>query len=268
MVLRDYLEILWRRRLVVLLPVLAAAALAAAPALLQPPGYRSTTTLFFAPRDPAQGSALAGQRLSSYVALVGGPRLAQGVAQQLALPQDATALDDLAARLSATAQPESLLVTIAATGRSSQDAQQLARAAAQQLVQLAASLEPPAAGTQASPVWLTIAEPAEPGLPLGRATLIQDLVLGIVLGLAAGSALAFLVEALDPRVVDARGLRRLVPGAVLSLAAPRRGGKGDEPLQDAPPPPGAVRALRTTLLGKALRHDAHGARVVVVTGAG
>ena len=266
--LRDYLQILWRRRLVVLLPVLAVAALAAGPALLQPPEYRSTTTLFFAPRDPAQGSALAGQRLASYVALVGGPRLAQGVAQQLALPQDAASLDDLGGRLSATAQPESLLVTIAANGRSPQDSQRLARAAAQQLVQLASSLEPPAASTQSSPVWLTIAEPADPGVPLARATLVQDLMLGIVLGLAAGAALAFLVEALDPRVVDARGLRRLVPGAVLALAVPRPDARGDEALPEAPPPPGAVRALRTTLLGQALRDDAHGARVVVVTGAG
>src|SRR5918912_2590114 len=109
MSLRDYLEILWRRRLVLLLPVLAAAALAAAPALTQPATYRSTTTLFFAPRDPAQGTALAGQRLASYVELVGGPRLAQGIAQQLGLPQDKASLDDLAHRLTATAQPESLL---------------------------------------------------------------------------------------------------------------------------------------------------------------
>ena len=39
--LRDYLEILWRRRLVVLLPLLAAAALAAAPALIQPTEFRT-----------------------------------------------------------------------------------------------------------------------------------------------------------------------------------------------------------------------------------
>jgi Mrp family chromosome partitioning ATPase/capsular polysaccharide biosynthesis protein len=266
--LRDYLEILWRRRLVVLLVALGVAALAAAPALLQSPGYRSTTTLFFAPRDPAQGAALAGQRLSSYVALVGGPRLAQGVAQQLALPQDPAALEDLAGRLAATAQPESLLVTVSATGGSPAEAQRLARTAAQQLVQLAASLEPPATGTQASPVWLTVAEPADPGVPLARATLIQDLVLGTVLGLAAGAALGLLVEALDPRVVDARGLRRLVPGAVLTLTVPRPPRRGEGPRQETPPPSGAVRALRTTLLGQALRADAHGSRVVVVTGAG
>ena len=96
--LRDYLDILWRRRLVLLLPVLAAAALAAAPALTQPAAYRSTTTLFFAPRDPGQSTALAGQRLASYLALARGPRLAAGVAQQLGLPQDKASVDDLASR--------------------------------------------------------------------------------------------------------------------------------------------------------------------------
>jgi capsular polysaccharide biosynthesis protein len=268
MALRDYLEILWRRRLVLLLPVLAAAALVVAPALIQPTAYRSTTTLFFAPRDPAQSTALAGQRLASYVALVRGPRLAQGVAQQLALPQDKASVDDLASRLTATAQPESLLVDLAATGASPQDAQRLAQAAASQLVQLAASLEPPATGTQTSPVWLTIAEPAEPGVPLGRAAVVQDVVLALVLGLAVGTALAFLVEALDPRVVDARGLRRIVPGAVLSLAVPRASvGNGDASPEEPAPPPGAVRVLRTVLLGPALSDAGSGARVLVVTGA-
>jgi capsular polysaccharide biosynthesis protein/Mrp family chromosome partitioning ATPase len=267
--LRDYLEILWRRRLAVLLPVLAAAALVAAPALLQPATYRSTTTLFFAPRDPAQSTALAGQRLASYVALVRGPRLAQAVAQQLALPQDEASVDDLASRLTATAQPESLLVDLAATGASPQDAQRLAQTAASQLVELAAALEPPATGTQTSPVWLTIAEPAQPGIPLDRAALIQDVVLALVLGLAGGSALAFLAEALDPRVVDARGLRRIAPGAVLSLAVPRTAGRnGDGPQEEeaAVPPPGAVRVLRTALLGHALPDAGTGARVLVVTG--
>lgn len=264
MTLRDYLEILWRRRLVVLLPVLAAAALAAGPSLLQAPAYRSTTTMFFAPRDPAEGTALAGQRLASYVALVSGPRLAQGVAEQLALPLDDASVNALARRLSATAHPDSLLVTLAATGSSPQDAQRLAQAAASQLVQLAASLEPPAAGTQTSPVWLTVAEPAEPGLPLTRSALVQDVVLGLVLGLAVGSGLAFLVEALDPRVVDARSLRRIAPGTVLTLAVPRGG--GDDRREEPTPPPGAVRVLRTMLLGRAVGEPGHGARVVLVTG--
>ena len=274
--LRDYLEILWRRRLVVLVPVLAAAALAAGPALLQHPTYRSTTTMFFAPRDPTQGAALAAQRLASYVALVGGPRLAQGVAQQLALPQDQASVDALGQRLSATAQPDSLLVTIAATGTSPEDSQRLAQAAASQLVQLAGSLEPPATGTQTSPVWLTVAEPAEPGSPLARTALVQDVVLGLVLGLAVGAALAFLVEALDPRVGDARSLRRLVPGTVLTLAVPRGGrgkdtsrdddDKSDDQLQGPQPPPGAVRVLRTMLLGQAAGEPSAGSRVIVVTG--
>ena len=265
MELRDYLELLRRRWVVVLLPVLGAVALAVGLSLLSPPGYQSTTTLFYAPRDPTQGTSLATQRLASYVELVSGPRLARGVAQQLALPQDDATVQNLAERLSAKAQPESLLVTITATGKNPQDAQRVAQAAASQLVQLAASLEPPAATTQSSPVWLTVAEPAQPGVPLGRGTLVQEVVLAVVLGLALGIAAAFLVEALDTRVVDARGLRRVVPGAVLSLVVPRGQRDGAEP---PAPSLGVVRVLRTTLLGQALPHSSHAPRVVVVTGSG
>ncbi|MFW3170396.1 AAA family ATPase [Geodermatophilus sp. CPCC 206100] len=242
---------------------LAVAGLVTA---LTPARYAAGTTLYVSPGVPTtdapsayQGGLLSEHRMKSYVELATGERLADDVAAELGLSGGA----DLAGRITAVAQPETLVMTITATDRSPQRAADLADLAAASFGRLVEQLEQTPGEPGPSPVRVQVVEAAEPPTAPVSPDSLVNLVLGALLGLLAGLGLAALRRSLDDAVGSAHALQERTGVPVLGVvplpAEPRPG-------RAAAAAPARLEALRR--LRAALHHSTPGAdrAVLVVTG--
>jgi len=160
--------------------------------------------------EALQGAQLSGQLLSSYADLVTSRTAAEQVRQQLGWSDSDSSIIH---RLSATTEPNTLVMTITAKDKNPTKAMQLAEASANVLNSTVASLE--SNRTVASAVQARIIDNAVlPTSPISpRPT--RDLILGLILGLLGGIALAALLDGLDrsiklpseaDRIIGAPGL--------------------------------------------------------------
>jgi Mrp family chromosome partitioning ATPase/capsular polysaccharide biosynthesis protein len=204
--LLDYVRVLRRRWAWVLASLVVVVAASAVWAASSPPSYASTETLFYT--GAAQDSA-TDTRLNSYASLATSGRLVDAISQELALTEPTTTV---ARKITAKAEPNTLIVTVTARDRSAEGARRLASAAARQLVLLSNSLETapgsdeqPAAGQsrgQLVPADAATSATAENAAPL-------MIGLGVVFGLVAGAVLALIREATDSRIRSPEQLHQL-----------------------------------------------------------
>ena len=186
--------------------------------LLTPTTYTAQTQLFVSiPNtgtavDLQQGSAFTQERMQTYVDMANSRSVLRPVIDDLDL---AVTPDALAKRVSASSDPETVLISIEATDRSAQASARIAEAVAASLVEVVAQLENPT-GAGESPVVISVAEAAVPPAVPSSLSPWVAVVLGAVAGLVFGVGAALLRSALDTRLRGREALRRVTRAPVLT----------------------------------------------------
>jgi capsular exopolysaccharide synthesis family protein len=262
---RDYLTVLRERWFLVLLGLSLGLGLGGAAAFLSTPQYASSVKFFISTPDLGkdvnqayQGSLLSEQKIKSYTDMATDRRIRQQVADELGFPIAPGVI-------SASAKPDTVLMTLSAKDASPARAKQIVDAAAKDFSNLVAEVEQPEQGTPLV-VARQIQDAQVPSAPISpkRNT---DLALGLVLGLMAGMAAAVARHTLDRSVKSPDVLAELVGAPVLGATQYDPGIKG-RPLivHDQPRAPlaEAFRQLRTNLEYVDLDHTN---KLIVITSA-
>jgi succinoglycan biosynthesis transport protein ExoP len=166
------------------------------------PQYTSTTQLFVSTtgsddtNTAYQGNLFSQQRVTSYVQLLTGQRLAGRVVEQLALEESPGAL---AATVTASAIPDTVLLNVTVTRTSPTQARDIAAAIGQQFTDLVTELETPDGSTN-STVRVTVSE--APDVAAGPTTPqpLRNVALGALAGVLIGAGAAVVRERLDNTV--------------------------------------------------------------------
>lgn len=216
MELRDYLRILRRRWISILVVAVAVTAAAGLFTALQTPQYASNARLFISTADTdesqlLQGSQFSAQRVKSYADLINSRELANRVKEELELDIEA---GDLAAKVKAEVAIDTVNLSITVTDTDPHEAQRIAQAYAESLVDLVRELETPS-GDNAAPVKATIVDAASFSEAPISPRPARNLALGVVLGLLLGIGIAVLRELLDTRVRTTEDLATLTEAPVL-----------------------------------------------------
>jgi Mrp family chromosome partitioning ATPase len=229
--LPEYVAVLRRRWAWGLLPVVVAVAVAALWAGSSPRSYASTEVLFYL--SPTPDSIAPEVRLNSYISLATNPQLIDEVRQGLQLTESTT---QVARRITAVAKPNSLILTITATGSTPDEARRLALVTSQRLLSVSNTLGVPGTpgsaaipgvpttGRTTSGAGITSGAQATSGTgiptgylipvqtaPLGveQTVMPKTVGLGVVFGLLLGVVLALVREATDGRIRSPDQLARL-----------------------------------------------------------
>ena len=209
MELRDYgvaLRRHWRAGVGVALACLLAAVVVV---LATPATYQATAQVFVASTgEGTSGSQFVNQRVTSYPDVARSRAVLDPVIQSLGLDES---FADLRERVEATNPLETSQIDIAVTGRDAAEAARVADAVAEEFGTVVERLERPAGA--ASPVDLTVTNPATvPTSPASPQTGLL-LALGLVVGLALGVAAAVVRARLDSRLHTAEDVRTAWTGA-------------------------------------------------------
>lgn len=250
--LHDYIRIIRRNWVLVIALALTGMLVGGGASVLATPTYSARTQLFVAIQNSGtvqelqQGNSFSQARVQSYVKTVQSPVVLQPAIDALGL---STTAEELASRVKATNDLNTVLIDISVEDRSPVQAAALAQAIAKSLIEAVDSLEKPKTGG-ASPVSLSIITPAKasaaPSSPNSRLNILLGFAVGLTLGLGA----AIFRSTLDSRIRGENDLRLvtdvpLLGGVTLSSDAAKR------PLitQASPQSPRAesFRQLRTNL---------------------
>jgi capsular exopolysaccharide synthesis family protein len=215
--LSDYLRILRRNWLLITTCALLGLLVGAIASFAVRPTYTAQTKLFVAIQSSGsvqelqQGNTFTQARVQSYVETATEPIVLQPVVDALGL--DLTP-KQLAGKVTATADLNTVIITIAAEDTSPVQAAAIAQATADSLVRSIDNLESTDEGVT-SPVNTEIITPAtapsDPSAPNTR----LNLALGLLVGLALGVGAAVLRTTLDTRVRGESDLRRISEAPVL-----------------------------------------------------
>ncbi len=181
------------------------------------PMYASTTKLFVSTSTTTdtssvyQGNLFSQQRVTSYAELLSGVQLAAEVVDELQL--DMTP-EELAAKVSATAVPETVILTVTVTDTSAKRAQDVAASLGRQFAEQVTELETPA-GATASTVKVATVQPAALNDSPVSPDAIRNVALGGVLGLLGGLGLALLRSRMDNTVKTSEDIAHLTGVGVI-----------------------------------------------------
>jgi capsular exopolysaccharide synthesis family protein len=215
--LRDYLRILRRHWILLVASTLAGVLAGGVASVLVKPTYTAETQLFVAIQSSGsvqelqQGNTFSQARVQSYAKTVTTPVVLQPAIDSLGL---STTPEELADRVKASADLNTVLIGIAVSDNSPVQAAATAQAIASSLIKAVDSLERPKNGGT-SPVSLSVIAPAvAPAVPSAPNTRL-NLVLGLLLGLVAGIGAALLRTTLDSRIRGAEDLREITQAPLL-----------------------------------------------------
>lgn len=219
MELREYIRILLKNWWVIGLLILAGGGIAAAVVLTTTPVYQATSKVFVSTQDTSsttalqQGSTFTQERVTTYVSLVGTPIVLAPTIEELGLDVSAA---DLARSVSATNPLNTTLLTIDVQDTDPVRAAQISNAISESLTQVVERIEAPTRG-QSSPVRLTqVMEALPPENPV-KPNVSLTLIVGVLLGLAAGIAATTLRAVLDTRVRAARDVAHVTTRPVIGV---------------------------------------------------
>lgn len=221
-----YLRVLRKHWIAIVALVLLGLAAGAAVSFVQTPKYSSSAKVFVSTSggdtvaDLQQGNTFTQQRVKTYADLATTPIVLLPVISELGLELSD---EELAREVTATAPLDTTLIEITVTDPDPANAAAVATAVSESLTKVVASIESTGADADAvSPVRLTLVQhaavpqrPVSPNTPL-------NLVLGGVLGLIAGIAVALVRDALDTRVRNEHDVAQIT-------SAPIIGGIADDP---------------------------------------
>lgn len=203
MELREYISILRKYWSLVVVTTLLGLAVGFGYSMLATPEYQSRTQLYVSVRsdsggtvDLVQGANYSRQIVNSYVTVVNTSVVLDPVVDKLGLDMTGA---ELSSNISANTPTDSALIDITATRSSPEQAALIANEVGESFKRVVQTqLEPESQG--ASPVNLTTTQSAlVPQSPVSPKILI-NLVLGVIVGLAAGIGIAILRTVLDRRI--------------------------------------------------------------------
>lgn len=217
MELRDYLRVLRRNWVMIVSLAMVGLLGGAAASLLIKPTYTAHTQLFVAIQSSGsvqelqQGNTFSQARVQSYAKTVETPVVLQPVIDSLGL---AIPPEELATRVKATSDLNTVLITISVEDQSPVQAAAIAQGVSDSLIEAVDALEKSDKSTS-SPVKLSIVTPAvaprEASAPNTRVNLAVGLLAGVFLG-----ALATLIRAtLDNKVRSEADLRNITSAPIL-----------------------------------------------------
>lgn len=217
MELRDYLRILRRNWVVVVVFSLVGLLAGGGISILTKATYTAETQLFVAIQSSGtvqelqQGNTFSQARVQSYVKTVDTPVVLQPAIDALGID---TTSEELAAKVTAKTDVNTVLITIAVDDNSPVQAAAIAEAVASSLIRAVDNLEKPKTGGS-SPVSLSIIKPAiAPAAPSAPNTRV-NLLLGLVAGLGLGIATSIFRTTLDSRIRGESDLRQVTDIALL-----------------------------------------------------
>lgn len=188
-----------------------------AASVLVRPTYTASTQLFVAIQSSGtvtelqQGNTFGQARVQSYVKTVTTPVVLAPVVETLGLIDSA---EQLAGRIEASTDPNTVLITITASDGSPAQAAAIAQAVGASLVKAVDDLERPQTGGT-SPVRLSIIAPAAaPAQPSAPNTKI-NLALGLLIGLGLGIVLAVVRTNFDTLIRGESDLRQVTDAPLL-----------------------------------------------------
>ncbi|MDQ0613803.1 succinoglycan biosynthesis transport protein ExoP [Microbacterium sp. W4I4] len=232
MELRDYVRILHKNWILILILLVLGLAGGAGYAALQAPKYVASTQLYVSVRtegaatgDLVQGTTFARQMVTSYVDVVNTALVLDPVIEQLKLD---TTVAALAPRVSATTPLNTVLIDISVTDGDAERAAKITNAVAESFTGVVqGKLEARAESADASPVLVTITEPAVAPKSPSSPNVRMLILLGGLLGLAVGIGLAMLRTVLDTRIHTLHDLediteRPMLGGIANDPDAPKR----------------------------------------------
>ena len=205
MELRDYIRILQKNWIVILILLLVGLAGGGAYAYLQAPKYVTSTQLYVSVRtegaatgDLVQGTTFARQMVTSYVDTIGTALVLDPVVEELGLDMTAR---QLSGKISASTPLNTVMINLSVTDTDPERAALIADATAASFTEAVQNtLERPAVEGGVSPVNVTVTNaasvptaPSSPNIPL-------LVIIGGLLGLAAGVGFAVLRTVLDTRI--------------------------------------------------------------------
>ncbi|ONH60217.1 protein tyrosine kinase [Frankia sp. CcI49] len=193
MELREYVHVLRRSWLLVLACVLLGGLLAATASWRQTKMYAASVTMVVSSSDEAvnaasayQGGLLSQQRVKSYANLVASERVASDVIARLHLAESPA---DLRARIEAQAVPDTVLLRAVVRDADPQRAKLIADSvgeafsAAVERIERPSEDEPPSVHVR---VWERAKAPTAPISPQPVRNVVIGLLLGVIVGIAAG----------------------------------------------------------------------------------
>jgi capsular exopolysaccharide synthesis family protein len=217
--LREYLHIVAKQWWLILLAGLLGLGAALGIALTSTKVYTARAQIFVATASAtdilqlAQGNTFTEARVQSYVSIADSPAVTDAVVRDLGLSITSA---QLASQISASAPADTVLIDIAVRSGSPLEAARLANAVAVRFTLVVADLEVTSRSGQ-SAVRLTVTHPATaPVTPTSPRTRL-DLVLGLLLGLAAGFGLAVVRKTLNSSVGTPEDLERVSGAPVLAV---------------------------------------------------
>ncbi|MEV8147981.1 polysaccharide biosynthesis tyrosine autokinase [Arthrobacter sp. NPDC080073] len=215
--LRDYTRIIRRNWILIVAITLVGIVLSGAASILVKPTYTSETQLFVAIQGSGsvselqQGNTFSQARVQSYVKTVDTPAVLKPALESLG-GSDST--DDLAKRVKASTDLNTVLINIAVSDESPAQAAAYAQAIATSLIKVVDALEKPKTGGT-SPVSLSIIRPAEaPTSPSAPNTKL-NLFLGFFIGAVVGFATAVLRTRMDTKIRGEADLRKVTAASLL-----------------------------------------------------
>lgn len=179
--------------------------------VLVKPTYTSTTQLFVSLQNSGsvselqQGNSFSQARVQSYVKTVSTPVVLQPVIDELGLN---TTPDELAKRVSASTDLNTVLIKIAVEDNSPVQAAAVAQSIANSMVNAVETLEKPKTGGT-SPVGLSVISPAAAPTSPSSPNVRMNLLLGLVGGLALAVSTAIVRAFADTRIRGEADLRRI-----------------------------------------------------------
>ena len=216
MELRDYLRVVRRRWIAIAAAVVIAVVLTAAYTATRTPEYRSSARLFVSTSDSdqaqlVQGGQFSAQRVKSYADLVSSRELATRVIGVLGLDTTPSAL---AGQVSASVAVDTVNLTLQVLDPDAHEAQRIAQAYADQMVDLVRELETPS-GKNTAPIKATIVDQASYSALAVYPNWTRNIGLAVIAGLVLGLVLAVLREVLDTRVNSAEDVADLTAAPTL-----------------------------------------------------
>jgi capsular exopolysaccharide synthesis family protein len=190
--------------------------------MLMPPTYSASVTVFVSARSPggdvaaaAEGGDLSAQRMATYLEVMRSQRVGTEVAERLG---GGLTADEVLDKISASTTPDTLLLTATVEDESPQRAADIANMLADRFNATVAELEQPDPATPPVVTAQTFERAVPPVSPTAPRP-VQNVALGLALGLLAGVGLALLRNALDQSVKSRGQLQRAVDAPVLATIA-------------------------------------------------
>lgn len=215
--LREYARIARRNWVLIAAATLVGILLGGTASILSKPTYVSDTQLFVAIQNSGsiqelqQGATFSQARVQSYVKIVNSPVVLQPAIDALGL---STTAAELASRVSARTNLNTVLITISVTDTSPARAASIAQAVSNSLIEAVEILEKPKTGGP-SPVSISVIQPATSPSQFTTPNIKLNLVLGLLVGLAVGLAVAILRATLDNRIRSDADLRLVTDAPLL-----------------------------------------------------